>query len=288
MAGELDSSPHGEKARLKLDDWAKVAASFALSLYGIGLVAVNGYLFGRGVSDFALVRARFIYAGALICALAAIAYALPEMAMKNTRELIAERKAKGTFRGWRRLSSLMSWWYGFWFPVLLFFGILASHYGSFEDGALTLPVLLGVAILLTITSYLVVWTFIYIIGSIIGSMRTRDASPAFVGLSVFIILLLGVGYIPLFMNTIYSRVPEQFGGGRPRTVRLLLTNEAKNQIEDLYPGVRGEVSSPCVEMLYEGTDFYLVDLGDRTTIQLQRDLVLGVVITDTESPCEHE
>ena len=55
----------------------KFIAGLAIALYILGLLSVNGYLLGLGVSDFSLVRARFIYTGALEILTLAFGYFLP-------------------------------------------------------------------------------------------------------------------------------------------------------------------------------------------------------------------
>lgn len=49
-----------------IEQLAKLAAGIVLLLYVTGLLAVNGYLFQLGASDFTLIRPRFVYTGSLI------------------------------------------------------------------------------------------------------------------------------------------------------------------------------------------------------------------------------
>jgi len=49
-----------------VEQLTKVAAIFGLFFYVVGLLSVNGYLLNFGVTDFELIRTRFIYTGFLI------------------------------------------------------------------------------------------------------------------------------------------------------------------------------------------------------------------------------
>ena len=52
-------------------------AAVSIGLYVLGLIGTNIYLIGLGISDFTLVRVRFIYTGALIAFIAFVSYPVP-------------------------------------------------------------------------------------------------------------------------------------------------------------------------------------------------------------------
>ena len=81
-------------SRLQVSDveqLTKVAAIFGLFFYVVGLLSVNGYLLNFGVTDFELIRTRFIYTGFLIVSSGTIC-AVP-LVIKSIRP-----EVKGTFQ----------------------------------------------------------------------------------------------------------------------------------------------------------------------------------------------
>jgi hypothetical protein len=100
---------------IDLEQTAKILAGIGLFLYILGLMNVNGYLFTFGVTDFSLIRTRFIYTGALIASSAFIC-GLPlvlgpfrrelktaiEKTLHGLRESEAKKAAgKGSFHRWK-------------------------------------------------------------------------------------------------------------------------------------------------------------------------------------------
>jgi hypothetical protein len=80
----VDTEPTEEKpapspglnllGRLDIERLARLLGACALALYVIGFIAVNGYLFQLDVTDFGLVRARFVYTGALLATSGVLPY----------------------------------------------------------------------------------------------------------------------------------------------------------------------------------------------------------------------
>jgi len=70
------TKPSIANSAIDVERIARLVAALALLLYITGLFAVNGYLGTLGMSDFTIVRTRFIYTGALILGSALVANAL--------------------------------------------------------------------------------------------------------------------------------------------------------------------------------------------------------------------
>jgi hypothetical protein len=94
-----------------LDQVAKPVAGLGIFLYILGLLSVNGYLLTFGITDFGLIRTRFIYTGALIvtsallCALPLVLRPLRKEAwpgIKRDLSSITKKEAESLgFRRWR-------------------------------------------------------------------------------------------------------------------------------------------------------------------------------------------
>jgi hypothetical protein len=68
-------------------------------------------------------------------------------------------------------------------------------------------------------------------------------------------------YIAAFMALAFPAIPEQFGGGQPRLVRLLVASEDAEGIRALGIPIEGKqrISNPVV-LLYETSDSYLLEV----------------------------
>lgn len=89
-------------------------------------------------------------------------------------------------------------------------------------------------------------------------------------------IVLFLSYVALFMSLAYPQIPEQFGGGRPRKVRLLVVEENQKGLRELgisFSGT-GQLSDP-VDLLYEGEDQYIFRTTKGNLIRVNKDLVMG-------------
>jgi hypothetical protein len=103
---------------------------------------------------------------------------------------------------------------------------------------------------------------------------------AYVGTGLFLILLMVAAYAAAFMALLYPQIPEQFGGGRPVEVRLLIRQDSLDGVRQLgLPIATSAGVTEVVPLLYEGSDSYVVRISGRR-IRLNRDLIQGVVIAD--------
>jgi hypothetical protein len=87
------TSTNGSRS-LDFEAPVKLLATLGLILYVLGLLAVNGYLFRLGMSDFSLLRPRFIYTGTLIASTILLPFLLTVQA---GQELVMDwRKPRST------------------------------------------------------------------------------------------------------------------------------------------------------------------------------------------------
>jgi hypothetical protein len=111
---ESRTGPLDRLQAIDVERVAKLFAGLAILLYILGLLNVNGYLFTFGVTDFNLIRTRFIYTGVLIAS-SAFVCALPlfilgpfrqdyRQALKAGKDELAGKLAKqaGKERRFRR------------------------------------------------------------------------------------------------------------------------------------------------------------------------------------------
>lgn len=89
-------------------------------------------------------------------------------------------------------------------------------------------------------------------------------------------------YLGLFTQVIYPKIPEQFGGGEPRQVRILFAKEQadtikQNGIPTCSSGKFLSNWSKPVSLLFEGSEHYLLRLDNtRPPIQLRKTTIIGL------------
>lgn len=122
------------KGRIDLEQLSKLIAGTVLFLYINGLLGVNGYLLRLGISDFSLVRSRFIYTGTVICFSFILSFGWLMATFVNYRKRM--RKLSGE----RRRQFAMTFEYVFFFgpfPIVILACLLSlSHPGGFSSGPL--------------------------------------------------------------------------------------------------------------------------------------------------------
>ena len=248
----------------------KFIAGLAIALYILGLLSVNGYLLGLGVSDFSLVRARFIYTGALEILTLAFGYFLPIVTYRKVRHIY--RTVPTPFRSWR---------------LHLFAPIFIASSIIIPVSFIALALSVGTDNLKA--SELFYGFYIVSAGLIAGILATKsldrieetrhqEAFNRNTAMAIEIVSLwaIGVLYAGVFMYLAYPRIPVQFGGGRPQDTRLLLTQEALDGAKELGLPIAGTSRlTDQVKLMYEGSDSYVIRLDNGSIVQLKRNLVAG-------------
>jgi hypothetical protein len=94
-------------------------------------------------------------------------------------------------------------------------------------------------------------------------------------------VVLFLAYIGLFGQYFYPTLPEQLGGGRPRMAQILVAGDAVPAVRELGLDVTEDAPlSPPVQLLWEGEESYVIRLPPPhhgAVVQIARGLVAGVV-----------
>jgi hypothetical protein len=274
---------------MQLDQLVRSFAVIAAAFYVIGFLTANSYLYLLGVSDFSLLRTRFILTGVMV--MAPLAFALAFGVYAAIDASLFERRAEGFNRTWLWIVGDVL------LPFTLYFALFAVLAENDAGAALLDAALLSLvcsAIVLIFLASLAVYrradrrpvSRLFYRGDRVVAERFNDRFGIPGGLVehlVFIIVgtLLALGYIGLFGQRFYPVLPEQLGGGRPRAVQLLIAPDAVAALNRLgIPVEAGDLLTPLVELLWEGEQSYVVRLPDpdrRSVIQIDQALVNGVV-----------
>jgi hypothetical protein len=95
--------------------------------------------------------------------------------------------------------------------------------------------------------------------------RPNRDLPLAVGLAMVAVFLIPYLYLTVlfFVEGVYPRVPEQFGGGQPQTVQLLLDKDAVAGLRTLGVNIAPGVTTAEVELLLTTDSYYLIrDAGE--------------------------
>ncbi len=274
----------------------KSLAAVAALFYVIGFLTTNAYLYLIGVSDFSLLRTRFILTGVLtllpiILALVGGIYAALDLSAQSADGGLSPR----TYL-WVLLDVAL--------PFVLYFALFTLVAGndvvaSARDAALLSVVCAGIvlAVLTSLSLYHVSrrrpLSHLARRGQPIRYERfsARFGIPdALVESMIFGVagLVIFLVYIGLFGQYFYPTFPEQIGGGRPRTAQMLIAADAVPAVREL--GLEVTVDAPLtppLELLWEGEETYVIRLPrphNRTVVQLTRALIAGVVTGETIAP----
>lgn len=276
-----------------LEDVAHLAGMSAVACYIIGMLTANTYLYGLEVSDFSLLRTRFVLTGVL----------------SSLPIVISSLFLIRGMRVWLGAPA---------FHVAPTKGIIYRLFGIFVS--FILPVLLYDVALATLTNRgisvhvrtsLILWTLsvlpliFLVILERIGARLVQDAVILFpvgshypdraksrgskalaslsqrfiIGISFLFLNLLFVGY---FADVIFPRVPEQFGGARPKAAQFLFKEDAIEMIRPLYLSVsEAKPLSAPVTVLWEGDESYIIRLPraqGSQVVQLRKEWIGGIIV----------
>jgi hypothetical protein len=177
--------------------------------YAIGLLAINQYLLQFGVSDFGVLRPRYIGTGLLVIGVVTLAVLAALVAVAAARSLW-----KGPLLG-RLFGILMGSGLAL-FYIYLFQELFDITY---EDAFLvTLPCIFGALGIYSLVRAARLSEALY--GRLFAEQRVFAMATI---MSLASILTLASGYIALLAvsRLILPTVPEQFGGTRPHLVQLV-------------------------------------------------------------------
>jgi hypothetical protein len=95
----------------------------------------------------------------------------------------------------------------------------------------------------------------------------------------FLSLITAIIYCLIFMSTLYPAIPEQFGGGRPQEVRLVIDADARLGLQKagLPPDLNRPQLSVQVELIHETDTLYVIRLPDGQIMRLDKSLVSAVI-----------
>jgi hypothetical protein len=273
----FDTNAHLEKI-------GKASVVVLASLFALGLLVTNVYLLQYGLSEFSLLRARFVLTGLLASFPTITNVSCMAFAYILTREIGWKLEGKSPrVVGAASFATMLT--VGVVLPIVIL-GVLFRE-AHFTDSQVMDALLIWAIGFLPILPFLVI-----VVDRMIDLFRSHDADwfriedqplerpttsqhqlprTFTVPLVVIGLLILGYAYVDLFVSHIYPNIPEQFGGGMPYEVQLLFRPDSVEAVEKMHISmVPGSTLSEPLIMLWHGDTGLLV----RVTYEGEDDLIL--------------
>ena len=250
-----------------IESFARVGGAAALGLYLAGLLVVNAYLFGLGVTDFSPLNPRFVYTGAVVLFLAAVAFVL---------FVTAFSAVEGGVRKALLRPALVSLPLAAYVALLLQSGRLQGPVEALWQAGL----LYASDIAFGLTAFSI-WVTAAPHRPEAGVLWNKKViEPTFAKVNkrfdwagrILLILLVPIVF-GLCMTAhglyAYPEIPPQFGGARPTAAVVLLEGALADQLGDA--SGRAEV-----RLLFESEDAFVAELESGRVIRLSKDTIAAV------------
>lgn len=284
------------------------AGFVALLSYVSGLIAVNAYLFNIGTSDFALVRPRYVFTGLIVIMLQSLALVLGSVPVIIIHVILKPRAFLRSLPDW--LAGVLRWFqkqlrlfvvYPVTLALVLFttiasisilFGLPGVGLRNVWTPRRALGTLLFIGLADAFWLY-VVWVVNegYWSRKLIRINRLTGFS---LRISHLVLAKRLVASIVLVVNSfvgcvvvgtgVYGSIAQQFGGGQPRWVQLMLTQDGAHMAQTLGLSVYSDGSlTTHYPLLWENEESYIIQLdsgGRRFIVKLERELVSGIAYLD--------
>jgi hypothetical protein len=268
----------GTNYAASVEQVARIVGVVALLLYVTGLIAVNGYLPKFGVSDFSLLRTRFVYTGGWILTTILASNALFFGLMIPGWEIAKHREStEGVVLSVLVFLSLAM---AMVFVVNMFQWFLdigrqtSVSFWPLSREVFPAAIVVGAAVVL---GYLLFRLLKEVSLTIREQQKLGPMALAWVVVySALAVAFFGF-YIGIFMDQAYPRIPSQLGGGRPHEVRLLVVKEGIPAARELglsFPS-KGQLSNPAL-LLYESDQQYVLRLPGNRVAVINKSLVSGL------------
>jgi hypothetical protein len=278
MAPNNESADKNVRPPLSLDVLAKLVGATTIGLYTVGLLTVNSYLYHVGVSNFELLKVRFVYTGAIVIVPVVASCFCFFYGIQGLNHIapMPRDPSKIYMNHW---PATVTWSVILLvIPFFIFFALTEWGQGS--------PTLHNIWPALTYCFLaLVVGSLFYSttkVGTMIPNPDPEMEKARWFFLVFFIVLSLGATglFISKFASDIYPNIPEQFGGGKPRNVQLLFVPEAVEGFKALGFKVcdQGQLSD-SVAVLFEDENSFVARPQGGAVTQIDKKEVRALLIT---------
>lgn len=254
---------------INFDKASKFVAATIGIVYIFGIIGLNYYLWSFGVSEFSLLKTRFLFSGTLLILPILITFASIQIASYQLEFPYSTAIKVANFCFWMVLPII--------FVIVL--GLGNDQLGILERACN--------GVTLWFVSILVgTFGFGVLASSMLNLPIPKTSIPASIARLLWTVVygiafcLTFAWYLSKFSSEIYPFVPQQFGGAQPVEISFLLGKDAIDLTQSIglqtEPGKKLTVK---VSLLFELSDSYLIKIQNGQIIELDKDIVKGVVRT---------
>jgi len=263
---------------LTLDDLAKIVAAVVVTLYSIGFVVIDLYLFRFGTVESEFLRTRFIQVGvaALLPATVSLLHTYP------LGEALLRRWHGRPVQRAQFLRGLCLWLLTpFEFFLILSLLQLPSHDNAeravWALGLSVLPLLPLLAVACAEVGHRQIIRHQF---ADLADLRVVLLVARVV--TVLATIVSSVPYLLFFAWSVFPLVPPQIGGAEALPARLVFSSSTTSQVQELgLAASASDLMSLPVELVWETSDWYLVRWRSpegTTTARLNKGMVSAIII----------
>jgi hypothetical protein len=311
MAEPVKTPAPGEMwSYFDLGEAAKVVSIVAAFAYATGVIAINTYLHGLGIVDFAFAKPKLVLTGIMVL----FTYLLLAVPAFFLAWSVATRHGQMA----RRLSSLRHILVLFVGSLLLLLG--ASLFSCFQEhpamgqstvwdvwrwtkpGHSDFKKLLAsfvVALEVYVPIFVAAVSF-YVAARLLDQERVEERAPQMslrrfsLAIASAVFVVATIGYIVVFTDTFYSVIPQEFGGGQPYFQSYAVPEGDICELQQLgipFVSDRSNITQP-LPVLHETDTMVAVWLRDTSkegwsfvVAELDRNLITATkVVAGSENP----
>lgn len=254
----------------RLERTAKPIAVLIAASYGAGIMISNGYLASLGVMDFDLLRPKAILSGLWFIVFLAVGVVAEESIQRSYG-------MKDIPLTWRLGNALVAFCGAFFF---YFFAFLFAHAGQRANRALV-----RAWILVPLFMFLLVGTTVTAVQYAAKEWRRRKTdrkvgptSAAFFIMHSMWAAIAVVLFAYLFITHFYRFVPQEYGGGRPRSVEIAVSDKAASALKSMSVVTVDNVVQGPTDLIHETSEEVAFRSNGGNTIILPRREILAIRI----------
>lgn len=258
-------------------------------LYGVGLFVSNTYLLSYGITDFGLLKPRFVFTGLLF----SLSYSLlvgpivflirtPWRRLGDGRESGRDvTQVKHEANSHRRRGQInLAWLLAILLiglisassATVLWFGSETAKFNGTQSHFTNVLVSIHPWLTFAATIFMSLMAYAKWRVKFVARLQVRRASVATVALVIMVLI-----HVVVFTRLLYPYIPTQLGGGRTQPIDLYLESSSNSSLPTQTDGgIR-------VELIWQNESLYLIRSGDGNVWSIRADLVEGVNLTPSDA-----
>jgi predicted neutral ceramidase superfamily lipid hydrolase len=254
----------------RLEESAKPIAVLIGVSYGIGIMISNGYLASMGIMDFDLLRPKAVLSGLWFLAFLSVLVIAEESIARSLKK----RDVPITWRLGNGLIAFCGAFFSYFF-VLVF-----VHAREHVNSGLLRALIIGPLFMFVVAGALVSQVQ-YAVNEWKRRDADRETGPAAAGFflshCMFSVLAVVV-FASLFITHFYRFVPQEYGGGRSRSVQIAVSDKAASVLRGMSVVTTENIVGGPVDLVHETSEEIAFRPNGGKTIVLPRREILAIRI----------